>query len=162
MTTVGVVADTHLPKGGRRVPDECVAALRRCDLIVHAGDFTSYETLEWFAELGPPLAGVHGNVDDERIRAALPAEEVLDLDGFRLALRHDSGPAAGRLERMRRRVPDAAAVVFGHSHMPLHEEREGFAIFNPGSPTERRRAPRHSFGLLDLIGGAPRFRHVWL
>ena len=63
---------------------------------------------------------------------------------------HDAGPAAGRLDRMRRRFPDADAVVFGHSHIPLHEERDGFAIFNPGSPTERRRAPHHTMGFATV------------
>ena len=162
MSRVGLVADTHLPRGSRRVPDECVTALRTCDLIVHAGDFTSLEALEWFAGLGPGLHGVHGNVDDERVRAALPAELELDLDGFRLAVLHDAGPSAGRLGRMRERFPGAAALVFGHSHLPLHEAAEGFEIFNPGSPTERRRAPRRSFGLLELRAGKARFRHVWL
>jgi predicted phosphodiesterase len=63
---------------------------------------------------------------------------------------HDAGPAAGRLDRMRRRFPDADAVVFGHSHIPLHEERDGFAIFNPGSPTDRRRSPRHTMGVATV------------
>ena len=75
---------------------------------------------------------------------------------------HDAGPAKGRLGRMRRRFPDADAVVFGHSHLPLHEEEDGFQIFNPGSPTERRRAPRHSMGLLRVDAGRPVFEHVWL
>jgi predicted phosphodiesterase len=63
---------------------------------------------------------------------------------------------------MRLRFPQAAAVVFGHSHLPLHEKSEGFQIFNPGSPTERRRAPRHSFGIANVSAGALEFRHVWL
>ena len=73
---------------------------------------------------------------------------------------HDSGPAAGRLERMRRRFPDADAVVFGHSHLPLHEEHDGFAIFNPGSPTERRRAPHHTMGIATVEAGRVRFELV--
>jgi uncharacterized protein len=156
------VADTHLPKGGRRVPAECVEALRACDALVHAGDFISFEALEWFAALGPELIAVSGNVDDERVRAVLPEERIVDLDGFRLAVVHDAGPAKGRLRRMRRRFPDASALVFGHSHMPLHGVEAGFEIFNPGSPTERRRAPRRSFGVLELDRGKHRFRHVWL
>jgi hypothetical protein len=73
---------------------------------------------------------------------------------------HDAGPAAGRLERMRARFPEADAVVFGHSHVPLHEEREGFQIFNPGSPTDRRRAPRHTMGIAEVEEGEIRFRIV--
>ena len=74
---------------------------------------------------------------------------------------HDAGPAAGRLARMRRRFPDAQAVVFGHSHLPLLELAEdGFAIFNPGSPTERRRAPRHTMGLARVQAGAIQFELI--
>ena len=75
---------------------------------------------------------------------------------------HDAGPSAGRLERMRRRFPDADAVVFGHSHIPLHEERDGFAIFNPGSPTERRRAPHHTMGIATVEDGRVTFELVRL
>ena len=55
---------------------------------------------------------------------------------------------------MRLRFPEADAVIFGHSHLPLHEEADGFQIFNPGSPTERRRAPRHSFGIAEAAATA--------
>jgi predicted phosphodiesterase len=63
---------------------------------------------------------------------------------------------------MRARFPTADAVVFGHSHLPLHEQRDGFQIFNPGSPTERRRAPQRSMGLLHPGPTGLRFEHIWL
>jgi uncharacterized protein len=63
---------------------------------------------------------------------------------------------------MRRLFPDADAVVFGHSHIPLHEEAEGFQIFNPGSPTDRRRQPRHTMGMAHVEGGRIRFELVYL
>ena len=75
---------------------------------------------------------------------------------------HDAGPARGRLPRMRAAFHDSDAVVFGHSHTPLHEEDGGFQIFNPGSPTDRRRQPRHSMGLARVEGGRLRFELVWL
>jgi predicted phosphodiesterase len=75
---------------------------------------------------------------------------------------HDAGPAKRRLERMRARFPDAAAVVFGHSHIPLHEARDGFQVFNPGSPTDRRRQPRHTMGLARAENGALTFEHLAL
>jgi putative phosphoesterase len=97
--------------------------------------------------LGPPVHAVRGNVDSAQLQARLPLTRIVDAAGAKIVLIHDAGPATGRLERMRRRFPDAQAVVFGHSHIPLHEERDGFAIFNPGSPTERRRSPQHTMGL---------------
>ena len=113
-------------------------------LIVHAGDFSDVSVLAELRELGR-VAAVHGNVDSPELRRELPESLSLDLNGATLGVIHDAGPAKGRLERLRARFPDADAVVFGHSHMPLHEEREGLQILNPGSPTERRRAPHRSW-----------------
>jgi uncharacterized protein len=105
------------------------------------------------AALGPPLAAVHGNVDAPELRARLPEARMIDAAGACIALVHDAGPSRGRLERMRLRFPDADAVVFGHSHIPLHEERDGFQLFNPGSPTDRRRQPRHTMGVAHVRRG---------
>ena len=109
--------------------------------------------LDELEALGPPVAAVHGNVDEPAVRARLPAERARGrpaAPGSRLV--HDAGPARGRLERLRRRFPGADAVVFGHSHIPLHERdaAAGFQIFNPGSPTDRRRQPRHTMGAADV------------
>jgi uncharacterized protein len=112
-------------------------------------------------ELGP-VAAVYGNVDSPELRRELPESLSLDLDGVTLGVVHDAGPAKGRLERLRARFPDADAVLFGHSHMPLHEERDGFAIFNPGSPTERRRAPHRSMGEAAVSNGIIELRHITL
>src|SRR3954452_10897325 len=120
------------------------------DLILHAGDFVEAEVVLEIESLGPPLAAVHGNVDSEEVRRLLPAVRTVAAGSARIAMVHDAGPASGRLERMRARFPDADAVVFGHSHIPLHEERRGFHIFNPGSPTDRRRQPGHTMGLAEV------------
>jgi putative phosphoesterase len=142
-----IVSDTHLPRGGRALPAACIHRLQRADLILHAGDFIAPCVLEQLEALGP-VAAVHGNVDSPDLRGALPAQRTVEANGARIALVHDAGPAAGRLARLRRRFPDADAVVFGHSHIPLHEHGDdGFQIFNPGSPTDRRRQPRHTMGL---------------
>jgi len=159
---IAIVADTHMPRGARRVPDACVEAMRAADLIIHAGDLSSAEVLGWLQSLGPPVHAVYGNVDSAGVRARLPEALLIDAGNFTLAVVHDAGPAKGRLARMRRRFPGADAVVFGHSHLPLHESDDGFQIFNPGSPTERRRAPRHSFGIAETDGATLTMRHVWL
>jgi uncharacterized protein len=150
---IAVISDTHLPRGTRRLPDACVKRLCAADLILHAGDLMRLSVLRELESYGPVIA-VHGNVDDAEVRAALPAAASVETDGATIGLVHDAGPAKGRLARLRRRFPDADAVVFGHSHIPLHEQApEGFQIFNPGSPTERRRAPRHTMGIATVTGG---------
>jgi uncharacterized protein len=159
---VAVISDTHLPRGARRLPDECIRRLRAADVILHAGDFVTEAILAQIEAIGPPVAAVHGNVDEPELVRRLPSARVVDADGARIAMVHDAGAAAGRLERMRRRFPDADAVVFGHSHIPLHESDfdAGFQIFNPGSPTDRRRQPRHTMGLCRAQGGELGFEIV--
>ena len=157
---IAVIADTHLPRGRRRLPDGCLDRLAAADLILHAGDFTAAEVLDALEAIGPPVAAVHGNVDGPGLRARLPAERVVEAGGARIGMVHDAGPATGRLDRLRRRFPDAHAAVFGHSHIPLHEEADGFQIFNPGSPTDRRRQPRHTMGVARVAGGRVRFEHL--
>jgi putative phosphoesterase len=159
---VAVIADTHLPRGSRRLPPACVERLRRADLMVHAGDFVSAAALGDLRSLGPPLAAVHGNLDAAELRRRLPAERTVEVAGTRIGLIHDAGPARGRLERLRRRFEAADAVVFGHSHIPLHEIEGGFQIFNPGSPTDRRRAPRHTMGIARVEAGMIAFEHFTL
>jgi putative phosphoesterase len=160
---IAVLADTHMPKGGRRLPDRAVELLRGAEAALHAGDFFALDVLREIEEICPgPVHAVHGNVDHDELRQLLPETVEVEFDGARIAMVHDAGPARGRLGRMRARFPEADAVVFGHSHLPLHEEEAGFQIFNPGSPTERRRAPRRSIGLLKIEAGRPVFEHVWL
>jgi hypothetical protein len=160
---IAAISDTHLPRGRRRIPDACLDRLAGADLILHAGDISTHEVLREIEAIGPPVKAVYGNVDAPDLRATLPeALEVRTPDGARIAMLHDAGPATRRLERMRARFPDANAVVFGHSHIPLHEQRDGFQIFNPGSPTDRRRQPRHTMGIARASKGRVRFEHVVL
>jgi putative phosphoesterase len=148
--------------GRRRLPDRCVELIRSSDLVVHAGDIMSIDALVELEAIGTPLRAITGNMDGWELRDRLPDELELELEGARIAVMHDAGPAAGRIARMRRRFPVADAVVFGHSHIPLHERDGDFQIFNPGSPTERRRAPHHSMGLARIEGGAIEFETVVL
>ena len=159
---LALISDTHLPRGGRRLPDACVERLRTADAIVHAGDVMEASVLDELEALGPPVHAVRGNVDSSELQARLPATRVLEAEGARIVIVHDAGPAAGRLARMRRRFAGADAVVFGYSHIPLHEAQEGFQIFNPGSPTERRRAPHHTMGVATVAGGRLAFELVEL
>jgi uncharacterized protein len=159
---IAIIADTHMPRGARRLPARCAERIAGADLLLHAGDFMTLAVLRELEAIGPPLAGVRGNVDSPDLGRLLPAERVVEAGGVRIAMTHDAGMRAGRLERMRRRFGDRAdALVFGHSHQPLHErDQDGFQIFNPGSPTERRRAPTHSMGLAQVRDGDLHFELI--
>lgn len=160
---VALLADTHMPRGSRRLPDECVRIVAAADLVIHAGDIKSERVYEEIAGIGPPLVAVYGNVDEPALRNRLPERVEVEVGGATIGVIHDAGSARGRLRRMRRAFPDVDAVVFGHSHIPLHErDEDGFQIFNPGSPTERRRSPSHTMGVVELVGSKLAFELIKL
>jgi uncharacterized protein len=150
---VVVLADTHAPRRWRRCPPAVAQHLRGADLILHAGDVCTADVLDELSAYAPVRA-VRGNNDGTDV-AAWGAPETLELDlaGLAVAMVHDSGKAAGRCARLRRLFPAAHLVVFGHSHIPLNQAADGIRIFNPGSPTDRRRQPHGTFGLLHIDDG---------
>ena len=160
MSRVIVLADTHIRRGGkRRLPDAVYAALENADLVLHAGDLVTGDVLDDLRRFAP-VEAVLGNNDLE-LDGSLPLERVVGVDGVRIAVVHDSGPRKGREGRMHRRFPDADIVVFGHSHIPWNTEGIGSQVlFNPGSPTERRRQPRCTYGVLEVAGGALESRSI--
>jgi putative phosphoesterase len=92
-------------------------------------------------------------MDEPALRAALLEERVVEVGGARIGMMHDAGPSVGREARLRRRFEGCDAVVYGHTHLPQVERFEGVWILNPGSQTERRRAPTHTMLVLELQGG---------
>jgi len=148
---VAVLADTHIGTG-RTLPDEVWQRLAPAEVILHAGDVTSPDLLDELRALAP-LHVVCGN-NDHRLVDQLPERIVVDLAGVEVAMVHDSGTRSGRERRLRRWFPSAAIVVFGHSHDPVdHLSEDGQRLFNPGSPTQRRRQPHPSLGWLTIDGG---------
>jgi uncharacterized protein len=127
--------------------------LRGADLVLHAGDVCTASVLDDLASYAP-VRVVRGNNDGPEV-AAWGAPEIMELDlaGLPVAMVHDSGQAAGRCARLGRRFPSAHLVVFGHSHIPVDQAADGLRIFNPGSPTDRRRQPHGTFGLLNIDDG---------
>jgi uncharacterized protein len=150
---VVILSDTHAPRRWRGCPPRVAEYVRQADLILHAGDVCTADVLTELTGYAPVVA-VLGNNDgcDVADWGAAPTAE-LDLDGLSVAMVHDSGAAAGRLLRLRRRFPRADLVVFGHSHIPLDEAAPGLRIFNPGSPTDRRRQPHGTLGVLEIDSG---------
>lgn len=153
-TRAVVLADTHLRRDWprRQLPARLLDLLASADVILHAGDVLEQEHLDELARHAP-LHAVRGNNDREL--AHLPETTEVDIDGVRVGMIHDSGPVTGRAERLHSRFPDADVVVFGHSHIPWNETGVGGQLlFNPGSPTERRRQPNATAGILELGDGS--------
>jgi putative phosphoesterase len=162
---IGVLSDTHLTGPGVELPQALLEAFDTVSAIIHAGDIVSVQVLDRLRQIAPVHA-VHGNVDPPDLHSILPAKVVINFEGIRIGVTHGHlGRGATTPEcALHYLAPDAPlhAVVFGHSHIPLAEQRHGVLLFNPGSPTQPRRQPRRSCGLLIVEEGLLRAQHIYL
>lgn len=149
-----LLADTHVPRRARTLPDDVWRQVDRADLVVHAGDWVVVQLLDELEQRASRLLAVHGNNDGADLRARLQEVAIEDLDGVRVGVVHETGPSRGRDERARTRWPELDLLVFGHSHIPWDSSFDGLRLLNPGSPTDRRRAPYCTYITLTLHGGA--------
>jgi len=149
-----VRSDTHLPKRARVLPAPLLAELPRADVVFHAGDWVDTATLDLLESRSRRLVAVYGNNDGPALRARLPEIAHADLGGLRFAVVHETGPAQGREARCAARFPDTDVLVFGHSHIPWDTTaRTGLRLLNPGSPTDRRRQPHHTYMTASVTDG---------
>ena len=148
---VVVLADTHIPRRAKTLPEELLPYLEQADLVLHAGDLMALGLLDTLAAYAPVKA-VRGNLDPPDDR--LPVTLEFEFGGVSVAMIHDSGPRKGRRNRMRRRFPEARVVIFGHSHILWLDDEAGLLLLNPGSPTDKRRQPDYTFALLRLENGS--------
>jgi putative phosphoesterase len=150
---VVVVSDTHAPRFWKACPPGLIPALKRAELILHAGDVCVPSVLDTLAEYAP-VRVVQGNNDGVDVAAWGATETAeFEIDGLAVAMIHDSGQRDGRLTRLHRRFPAADLVVFGHSHIPMDISGGGLRILNPGSPTDKRRQPAPTFATLTIADG---------
>jgi putative phosphoesterase len=149
-----LTADTHVPKRARDLPGELWRAVDAADLVVHAGDWVEVALLDALETRAARLIGVYGNNDGPALRARLPEVARVEVAGVRLAVVHETGPAAGRERRCAARFPDCDVLVFGHSHIPWDSVAPGgLRLLNPGSPTDRRRQPYFTYLTGRIAGG---------
>jgi len=155
-TRLLLISDTHIPGRAKALPAAVLAAADAADLVIHAGDWVAASVLDELETHGEVL-GVWGNNDGADLRARLPETARREIEGVRFAVVHETGQAAGREARMDRAFPDTDVLVFGHSHIPWDSTTpRGMRLLNPGSPTDRRRQPRHTFVTAVVDEGALR------
>lgn len=141
-----IISDTHVPRRARDLPEPLWREVDGADVVVHAGDWVEAALLDRLEARSARLIGVYGNNDGPELRARLPEVAHAELDGLRLAVVHETGPAKGREQRCARDFPDTDLLVFGHSHIPWDSVTDsGLRLLNPGSPTDRRRQPEHTY-----------------
>jgi putative phosphoesterase len=149
-----LISDTHIPGRGRRIPERLWREVDRADVVVHAGDWVGVDLLNELQARARRLIGVVGNNDGAELRSRLPEVATAELDGVRLAVVHETGPATGRERRCAARFPDTDVLVFGHSHIPWDTTADtGLRLLNPGSPTDRRRQPTHTWMTARIEAG---------
>ncbi|GGF82169.1 phosphoesterase [Paenibacillus albidus] len=160
---IGVVADTHMSRTAKSLPKALVEEFRQVDQILHLGDWVALEVYEMLAALAP-VEGIAGNNDGAEIISRFGERKIITLEGMRIGMIHGHAPYS-------RKGTDGNAllafegesvdiILFGHSHQPLLRKEKGILLFNPGSPTDKRREKQYSFGLLDIADGEVNARHI--
>jgi uncharacterized protein len=164
---IGVLSDTHI--AGRSLHPKKLASryinkvttpaaelieiirphFKDVEMIIHAGDFVSYQMLAALEEFGP-VKGVAGNMDPREVSSRMPSKAILKIENFRIGVMHGFGPATGLEKKIRREFEDVDMIIFGHTHHQFDDEVDGIRMFNPGSPTDQRWAPCRSIGLLEI------------
>ncbi|GAB7006990.1 YfcE family phosphodiesterase [Nocardioides sp. AN3] len=157
VTRLLLLADTHIPKRARALPEQVWRAVEEADLVIHAGDWVDERLLDDLQARAAQLVGVHGNNDHGALRERLPEVARVQVDGIRMGVIHETGPTKGREERCAARFPDVDVLVFGHSHIPWDTTApRGLRLLNPGSPTDRRRQPECTYLTAIADGGSLR------
>lgn len=158
---IGVLSDTHLSTRARKLPFVLLEGLRHADVIIHAGDWFTMDVYEELSALAP-VVGVAGNGDGDEITARFGMKRTVEYEGVRIGIVHGhEGPGKSTPERARLAFRDDPPdlIIFGHSHIPLLESIGDTVLFNPGSPTDKRRQPNYSFGIVSARNGKFEARH---
>jgi putative phosphoesterase len=148
---VGVLSDTHIPTKAKALPDIVIQAFKEVGHIIHAGDITSLDVLDTLKSLAPVTA-VSGNIDPAELKEILNEKAIITLNGYRIGITHGHGKTGRTLDRAVKcfEKEPVDCIIFGHSHIPYCEYRDYVLVFNPGSPTDKRRNEFFSFGILEL------------
>ncbi len=141
-----LLADTHVPKRARQLPEQVWDAVAAADVVIHAGDWVEADLVDELEARSTRLVACWGNNDGPAVRARLPERADVTLDGVALTVVHETGASTGREKRMAAAYPNTDVLVFGHSHIPWDTVADnGLRLLNPGSPTDRRRQPFATF-----------------
>lgn len=160
--TIGVISDTHMPRMAKKLPYELLKGLESVDLIIHAGDWSDWSVYERLTEIAP-VEGVAGNADSKEIEERLGLRKLLQMEGCRIGVVHGHGNKGTTEKRALDSFEayEVDCIIFGHSHIPLLKQVNDVVLFNPGSPTDKRRQPQYSYGIIEIESGNLHARHVF-
>lgn len=148
---IGIISDTHMPTRAKQLPQAVRKGLSGVDMILHAGDWTKLDVVDALEQIAP-VDGVAGNNDGEDIVQKFGRKKILTLAGYRIGIVHGDGfKKTTEVRAWEAFSGDKVDIIlFGHSHVPFLREHQGVLVFNPGSPTDKRRQPQYSYGILSL------------
>ncbi|HTY45593.1 MAG TPA: YfcE family phosphodiesterase [Patescibacteria group bacterium] len=152
MVKIGVISDTHIPFSARQIPQKVIDDFKTVDMVMVAGDLAEMSVLKQLKSACPRVHAVWGNMDGPEVRAHLPEKEVITVGSHKIGLMHGYGHPDGLLAVMRAAFKDDGVdmIIFGHSHKPYNEKKDGILYFNPGSPTDTAFAPYNSYGMVEI------------
>jgi len=146
---IAVLSDTHIPINADDLPEKVYEGIKDVDMILHAGDLVELDVLDRLSKFAPVRA-VCGNMDSDKAYLKLPKKDIIKIGPVSLGLIHGWGPPLDLPEMVSREFKGVDAMIFGHSHNPLSETKDGILFFNPGSPTDKVFAPYNSYGILEI------------
>lgn len=151
---IGVISDTHLSKCNDKLPEKLISELKKCGLIIHAGDLIDVCVLEELEEISKTEA-VLGNMDNYSLKSKLEDKKILTIESRKICVMHGYGHPDKLVGILKNEFlsekPDI--IIFGHSHVPKNEYIEGVLFFNPGSVTDTVYAPYRSYGIIEINKG---------
>ncbi|MBT2710898.1 metallophosphoesterase [Pseudomonas sp. ISL-84] len=155
------MSDTHMPKKAKKLPSVLMRELNGCDLIIHAGDWQTIDVYHEFKTFAP-VEGVYGNTDSEEICGLFRESLLLEIKGYKIGVVHGHGQGKTTEKRSIAAFGNERVdcIIFGHSHIPVNKDESGLTLFNPGSPTDKRRQPQYSFGIME-IEDKMHLRHIF-
>ncbi|MFD1775683.1 metallophosphoesterase family protein [Paenibacillus rhizophilus] len=160
---VGIVSDTHMGRMAK-LPKALTEGLAGVELILHLGDWVDLAVYDELSALAP-VEGIAGNNDGSEIVRRFGERKIITLAGARIGMVHGHRPYTGKgtdSNALRAFAGESLdCILFGHSHQPLMRSENGVLLFNPGSPTDKRREKLYSFGLMDIEGGKIEARHIF-
>jgi putative phosphoesterase len=147
---IGVLSDTHIPRKASKLPETVLRALEGVDHIIHAGDIADLSVIRALENIAPVTA-VAGNVDPPELHELYGQKKLITLGGFNIGVVHGDGYRGRTIDRAAASFTEHTdCIVFGHSHIPFCGMYGGVLMFNPGSPTDKRRTTYYSFGVIDV------------
>lgn len=154
MTRIGIISDTHICGNNILKLNKVLKIFAGgYDLIVHTGDFTSFDAVEILEQsVNIPLIGVAGNMDDAEIRCNLPFKRSFNAENFKIGVIHGWGSPYDLKERIDKEFEDEDIIIFGHTHIPCDEYCNNRRFLNSGSAMQSRNGLGNSIGILEING----------